>query len=180
MLNRYLIGLTIAPAFFSASIYLCLSRIIVIYGRSVSRLRPAIYTITFISFDLFSLVLQAVGGAIAASTNDGSSQQAGINIMIAGLAFQVFSLFFFMSLCADFAYSVYRKQSSLDPAHATVRNSTKFKAFQLGILPTAFHTVLLSDRDISTDSCFVVSSLCCHSLYLCAIMLPCGRTQGGL
>lgn len=180
MLNSYLVGLTIAPAFLSASIYLCLSRIIVIYGRSVSRLRPAIYTITFISFDLFSLVLQAVGGAIAASTNDRSSQQAGINIMIAGLAFQVFSLFFFMSLCADFAYSVYRKQSSLDPAHATVRNSTKFKAFQLGILPTAFHTVLLSDRNISTDSCFVVSSLCCHSLYLCAIMLPRGRTQAGL
>lgn len=179
MLNSYLIGLTIAPAFLSASIYLCLSRIIVIYGRSVSRLRPAIYTITFISFDIFSLVLQAVGGAIAASSSN-SSQQAGINIMIAGLAFQVFSLFFFMSLCADFAYSVYRKQSSLDPAHATVRNSTKFKAFQLGILPIAFHTVLLSDRKISTDSCFVVSSLCCHSLYLCAIMLPCGRTQAGL
>lgn len=134
MPNSYLVGLTIAPAFLSASIYLCLSRIIVIYGRTVSRLRPATYTITFISFDLFSLVLQAVGGAIAASTDDRSSQQAGINIMIAGLAFQVFSLFFFMCLCADFGFSAYRKKSSLDPAHAKVRNSTSFKAFQLGML----------------------------------------------
>lgn len=152
MPNSYLVGLTIAPAFLSASIYLCLSRIIVIYGRTVSRLRPATYTITFISFDLFSLVLQAAGGAIAASTDDNSSQQAGINIMIAGLAFQVFSLFFFMCLCADFAFSAYRKQSSLDPAHATVRNSTKFKAFQLGMLPLALHIILLSGRNISTDS----------------------------
>lgn len=131
--NSYLVGLTIAPAFLSASIYLCLSRIIVIYGRTVSRLRPATYTITFISFDLFSLILQAVGGAIAASTDDRSSQQAGINIMIAGLAFQVASLFLFMCLCADFGFSAYRKKSSLDPAHAKVRNSTIFKAFQLGM-----------------------------------------------
>lgn len=138
MTNSYLVGLTIAPAFLSASIYLCLSRIIVIYSRNVSRLRPATYTITFINFDLFSLVLQAVGGAIAASTNARSSQQAGINIMIAGLAFQVFSLFLFMSLCADFGYSAYRKKSSLDPAHASLRNSTKFKAFQLGLLPLLF------------------------------------------
>lgn len=134
MPNSYLVGLTIAPAFLSASIYLCLSRIIVIYGRTVSRLRPATYTITFISFDLFSLILQAAGGAIAASTDDRSSQQAGINIMIAGLAFQVVSLFLFMCLCADFGFSAYRKKSGLDPAHAKVRNSTMFKAFQLGML----------------------------------------------
>lgn len=134
ILNSYIIGLTIAPAFLSASIYLCLSRIIVIYGRTVSRLRPATYTITFISFDLFSLVLQAVGGAIASSNNNRSSQQAGINIMIAGLAFQVVSLFFFMCLCADFGFSAYHKKTSLDPAHAQVRNSTSFKGFQLGML----------------------------------------------
>lgn len=132
--SSYLIGLTIAPAFLSASIYLCLSRIIVIYGRTISRLRPATYTITFISFDLFSLILQAVGGAIAASTDDSSSQQAGINIMIAGLAFQVASLFFFIGLCADFGLAAYGKKSSLDPAHVKVRNSTIFKAFQICML----------------------------------------------
>lgn len=180
MPNSYLIGLTIAPAFLSASIYLCLSRIIVIYGRTVSRLRPATYTITFISFDVFSLVLQAVGGAIASSTDDSSSLQAGINIMIAGLAFQVFSLFLFMCLCADFGYSAFRKQSNLDPAHATVRNSTKFKSFQLGMLSPALQIILLSSRNISTDFLFVVSSLCCHNLHPCAVMLPCGRTAAGL
>lgn len=130
----YLIGLTIAPAFLSASIYLCLSRIIVIYGRTVSRLRPATYTITFISFDLFSLILQAAGGAVAASSNGSSSQKAGIDIMIAGLAFQVASLVIFICLCADFGYSAYRKKSSLDPAHVKVRNSTIFKAFQICML----------------------------------------------
>ena len=137
--SSYLVGLTIAPAFLSASIYLCLSRIIVAYGRTLSRFRPAIYTISFMCFDLFSLVLQAIGGGIAASTDDNSSQQAGINIMIAGLSFQVVSLFLFMSLCADFAYSVSRNRSNLDPVYATLRSTTKFQAFLFG----TFHMVLI-------------------------------------
>lgn len=136
--SSYLVGLTIAPAFLSGSIYICLSRIIVIYGRNVSRLRPATYTITFICCDIFSLVLQAAGGAIAASTKVGSKQQVGINLMIAGLAFQVVSLFLFMVLCTDFALSIRRQKASLDPAYAALRGSIKFKAFLFGT-PFPFH-----------------------------------------
>lgn len=134
MSSRYLVGLTIAPAFLSASIYLCLSRIIVIFGRNISRFRPAVYTITFICFDIFSLILQAAGGAIAASTNDNSTSQTGINIMIAGLAFQVVSLFLFMSMCTDFAFAVRRNKLTLDPAHSVLRGTTKFKAFLVGMI----------------------------------------------
>lgn len=61
----YLVCLTIAPAFLSASVYLCLSRIVVIYGESVSRFRPRTYTLLFVCCDFFSLLLQAIGGAIA-------------------------------------------------------------------------------------------------------------------
>lgn len=131
--SSYLVGLTIAPAFLSASIYLCLSRIIVIYGRTISRFRPAVYTITFICFDIFSLVLQAAGGAIAASSDEDDTQQTGVNIMIAGLAFQVVSLFLFMTMCADFAFAVSRHKSGLEPAHVALRSTTKFKAFVVGM-----------------------------------------------
>jgi hypothetical protein len=60
-----LITLTIAPAFLSAAIYLCLARIVVVYGEDRSRFRPRMYTIVFCSCDFLALLLQAIGGAIA-------------------------------------------------------------------------------------------------------------------
>jgi hypothetical protein len=66
----YLVYLTIAPAFLSASVYLCLSRIVIIYGENVSRFRPRTYTLFFTCCDFFSLLLQAIGGAIASIATD--------------------------------------------------------------------------------------------------------------
>lgn len=63
----YLIFLTIAPAFISAGIYICLSRIIMLYAPDLSRFRPRTYTIAFCSSDLTSLILQGAGGAIAST-----------------------------------------------------------------------------------------------------------------
>ena len=63
----YLIFLTIAPAFISAGIYLCLSRIVVLFGSGFSRLNARTYTILFCTSDLVSLILQGVGGALAAT-----------------------------------------------------------------------------------------------------------------
>ena len=63
----YLITLTIGPVFFAAAIYLTLGRIVVVHGEACSRLRPATYTTIFLGCDVVSLVVQAVGGGIAAS-----------------------------------------------------------------------------------------------------------------
>ena len=73
---------------------------------SVSRLKPYTYTKIFVSFDLLSLILQAAGGAIASISNTKSTTDLGVNVLIAGLAFQVFSLVVFMALCTDFAVRV--------------------------------------------------------------------------
>ncbi|CAL8583681.1 phospholipid-translocating ATPase rsb1 [Xanthoria parietina] len=102
----YLVTLTIAPCFLTAAIYLSLSRIIITYGTSLARFKPRTYTIIFICCDVFSLVLQAVGGAIADTADTKSLTDAGINIMIAGLVFQVVSLTLFAGLCAEFFWSV--------------------------------------------------------------------------
>jgi hypothetical protein len=69
----YLVCLTIAPAFLSASIYLCLARIVVVYGEHISRFRPRVYTILFCTCDFISLLLQAIGGAIASTATDSST-----------------------------------------------------------------------------------------------------------
>lgn len=54
----------------------------------------------------------------------------GVNIMIAGLSFQVVSLLLFMGLCLDFAWRV-RKTSevNLNQRFGALRESKKFKAF---------------------------------------------------
>lgn len=78
----YLVPLTIAPAFLTASIYLTLGRIIQAYGPHMSIIPPGTYTVVFVSCDFISLLLQAAGGAITSLADSGSSsQQTGINIM---------------------------------------------------------------------------------------------------
>lgn len=59
---------------------------------------------------------------MADTASNGGSGQTGINIMIAGLASQVASLFAFVVLCADFAWRV-RKNSerSLMRSHEALR-----------------------------------------------------------
>ena len=52
----------------AAGIYLCLARIVVVYdgdGGGVARWRPRNYTLFFLGWDFLSLLLQAIGGAIA-------------------------------------------------------------------------------------------------------------------
>jgi hypothetical protein len=64
----YLICLTIGPVFIAAAIYLCLGRIVVVLGEEISRIKPRSYTLFFMGCDVISLVVQAAGGGIAAST----------------------------------------------------------------------------------------------------------------
>lgn len=104
-----MVCLTIAPAFISAAIYVSLARIIGVYTTSASRIRQRTYSLTFVAFDVVSLLLQAAGGAITTS-NDDSTVQAGINIMIAGLASQVASLTLYLAVCVDFGWRIFRSQ----------------------------------------------------------------------
>ncbi|KAI1193689.1 RTA1 like protein-domain-containing protein [Nemania serpens] len=106
----YLISLTIAPAFITASIYLCLARIIYIVDPRLTstRLKPTTYTKIFVTFDIIALILQGAGGGIAATADTKEMVDLGVHVMIAGLAFQVFSLVVFSGLCADFAWRLRR------------------------------------------------------------------------
>ena len=105
------IDLTIAPVFISATIYLCLSRIIVIYGVDNSRFRPRTYTAVFLSCDFISLLLQTAGGAFADThLTNLPLQNTGVHIMVTGLAFQVASLFLFAALCVEYALRVMKKK----------------------------------------------------------------------
>lgn len=127
----YIIFLTTAPAFLCAAIYVCLARIIVVYGESNARFRPTTYSIIFMFSDFIALVLQGAGGGLA-SVNSGKDQQKaqmGINIMIAGLAWQVVSLTLFTVAAADFVWCVKKGRGQPNQDFMALRQAKKFRAF---------------------------------------------------
>lgn len=126
--------LTIGPAFLSAAIYLSLSRLIVIYGAHLAPFAPKTYTYVFIGCDFISLVLQATGGALAASADTKSAQETGVNVMIAGLVFQVASIGLFIVLSLNFLHRVKRASFlNKDPQFERVRARWYFVFFQFGM-----------------------------------------------
>ncbi|MCJ1477671.1 hypothetical protein MMC13_006344 [Lambiella insularis] len=147
----YLICLTIGPAFFSAAVYLCLARIVVVYGTRIARFSPRTYTTVFICCDFLALVLQGAGGGIADTANDYSTTQLGINVMIAGLGWQVASLCLFIVACGDLAWRIRQRSAEVDHKTTTLRTSFKFKAF-LCALGVATLTIFIR-------SCFRVAEL---------------------
>ncbi|KAK4501900.1 hypothetical protein PRZ48_007709 [Zasmidium cellare] len=106
-----IVCLIIAPSFLAAGIYLTLKHIIMALGPGYSRLQPKWYTWIFISCDALSIVIQAVGGGIAASS-DGSAADTGANIMVAGIAIQVATMAVCVLLAIDFAWAVFRSTKS--------------------------------------------------------------------
>ncbi|KAJ3004787.1 hypothetical protein HKX48_001043, partial [Thoreauomyces humboldtii] len=116
----YLIPLTLGPACMTAGIYLTLGHIIEVYGISNSRIAPKTYMILFMSCDMISLVLQAAGGSLAV---DAGTRDEGVDIMMAGLSFQVASLALYLVLWADFIRSVRKNASTNDLHFAALRGS---------------------------------------------------------
>lgn len=161
----YLVGLTIGPAFLSASIYLCLGRIITIFGNKLSLLKPKIITWIFVCCDLLSLLLQSAGGAITSISDDAEGSQRGIDIMMAGLWSQVISLSIFIILCSHFAFNVVKSPSKVNPDTMILRQTIKFKCFLLGKGPAPeffFHQLQIPWNKIAETN-MLVSRGCSHS-----------------
>lgn len=113
-LNYFLVQiicLTLAPAFFMGGVYYLLAKFAMIYGSDTSRLKPMHYSYIFISCDLLSIVLQAIGGGMASTalTND-EDTGPGTHVMVAGLAVQVAAMTLFFLLCFDFSYRIYSRK----------------------------------------------------------------------
>ena len=147
---RYLVCLTLAPAFFSAAIYLSLSRLVIIYAPEKARFRPQVYTYIFIACDLVALILQAAGGALASISEFGSpALTAGVNTMIAGLAWQVAGLLLFAALSFEFWMRVRSRngvQPPLNPVFADLRAQRSFQPYF--IVATVFVGVFIFVRSV--------------------------------
>lgn len=126
--------LTFAPAFLAAGIYLLLKQLTITFSPTLSRLRPAWYTYIFISCDLVSIVLQGAGGAVSAVASTKKLLDVGENIMIAGLAFQVFTLAIFGALAGEYFFRVMKHKSEVNPRALELCKQWKFRLFLGAIL----------------------------------------------
>ena len=139
------------PVFFCAAIYVMIYKMYVssthpIHPRdilthhsiqyvdpSIARFNPRLIYWGFLTCDLIALTLQAVGGAMS-STSDGASQ-VGVNIALAGLAFQVATLTCFIAVVTDYA---------IRSRHAVAKHgvNSRFKLFA-GFLSLAILTIFI-------------------------------------
>ncbi|ADV22296.1 Hypothetical protein CGB_E0640C [Cryptococcus gattii WM276] len=116
-----IITLIIAPVFFSGLPQQLIVRLLLAWdytvlgiaiqnlGRQYSMLTPKLYVAVFVTCDIISLILQAVGGGWAASSTF-PVPKAPTNIMVAGIIFQLVSMVIFSFLACDFMYRAWRKK----------------------------------------------------------------------
>jgi hypothetical protein len=87
-----LVCLILAPTFVAAAISVTFKWIVIYLGARHSVLKPKLYPIVFVGTDFFSIVIQAVGGAIAATATGGKTNgkllDVGNALLVAGVAFQ--------------------------------------------------------------------------------------------
>ncbi|KAL4754034.1 hypothetical protein BDW72DRAFT_157538 [Aspergillus terricola var. indicus] len=105
--NAFLMQITtliIAPTFYTAGVYVLLGRFIQLLGRDSSILSPRVYLMIFVTCDVISLVIQAIGGGMAsvAAAQENGNTTPGTNIMVAGIIFQMASITVFVLCAADF------------------------------------------------------------------------------
>ena len=104
-----------APVFISASIYVCLSRLID-WARSLGFagrkwLRPKLILWIFIGADVVATVLQILGAAligVSQSDKDYEKADKANTILLGGLAFQTGAFFIFLILLTAFAITLIR------------------------------------------------------------------------
>lgn len=97
--NNHPVCLTIAPVFFTASIYVTLSKTINYLAPELSRFKPQLFYWIFIPADVLCLILQAAGGALSTSDDSGD---VGVDISMAGLILQVIVLAIFIATFVDY------------------------------------------------------------------------------
>jgi len=85
--------LVLAPSFLAAGIYVTLKHIVRYCGTEHSKLKAWLYPWIFIGCDFGSIILQAIGGGIAASAGDNLEKpellDVGNGLIVAGISFQV-------------------------------------------------------------------------------------------
>ncbi|KAL6411001.1 parasitic phase-specific protein PSP-1 [Ilyonectria robusta] len=183
-----IVCITVAPIFFCSAIYVLLSQVINRIDSSISRFKPQLIYWIFIPVDVISLVLQAAGGALSSVSTTQDNVQVGVNISLAGLLFQVFTLFCFCALFVDYLTTC-KKSLSWVNVDKPMKNflSFLFLSFFFILMRCVYRIVELHDgyfshwfRDETLFIC-LESAIMCLAVTCLTIGHPgpvLGRTKG--
>jgi hypothetical protein len=131
-------AIILAPTMLCAAIYLTLKHICLNLSPSISRIRPKWYPIIFLPADISCLLVQAIGGALAAAADrdDRKLLDGGNNAIIAGVALQVVVLLAFGIMGADYwmRVSKYMRSSEADPQALDLWRDSKFRKFGYAVV----------------------------------------------
>jgi len=97
----------IAPTFMTAGMFFVFGRIINMVGSEYSRLTPKVYGLVFVGADVVALVIQAVGGAKAASADTPDQSETGAKIMVAGIIIQMAAITLYIVVQAEYLFRVF-------------------------------------------------------------------------
>ncbi|KAF8956219.1 RTA1 like protein-domain-containing protein [Flammula alnicola] len=100
----------IAPTPLLAANFVIFGRLIRRLGAGYSRLSPRLYTIIFTTCDVVSLVVQGLGGGLAATASDFAGANRGANIMLGGIVFQLIVIIAY-AICAIEYFVRYHKHA---------------------------------------------------------------------
>lgn len=117
--NAYLaqiVCLILSPAFISAVNYVGFQNVMDSFGHTWSRIPRKWYVLGFVTGDICSLIVQAVGGALSAQAETDAQADTGKAVMIAGVSIQVAVTAPFMLLYIDYNFRRLR-QWAKDKTH---------------------------------------------------------------
>lgn len=143
----------LAPTPLLAAIFIIFTRMTETLGTCYSRLTPRWYTVVFLTCDIVALVIQGLGGGIAADAKTISTTNLGANIMLAGIVFQLVAMLVFSTLAAEYFYRFINDRPVRD------------KDSSLGIrdsMATAVHNPRPWDRRLK----LMVVGICISTLFL--------------
>ncbi|KAI0813323.1 RTA1 like protein-domain-containing protein [Xylaria sp. FL0064] len=139
----FLVGTILGPTCICGAMFWTVPRIVAVYGEEYRSWRPFWYLLFFSVSTMVSLALEFAGSIIATVQDAPRAVETGLQVLVAGLAVQLFALVIFVLHGILFAITLRTRQHELDPKFAFVYTSTSFKLF---IAAFTFTTFLISLR----------------------------------
>ncbi|KAK4149337.1 RTA1 like protein [Chaetomidium leptoderma] len=131
-----IVAIVLGPTLVCIGLYLTLKHAVTALNRSLSRVAPRLYPLFFVPADVSCLVIQAIGGGIAASAGPGKLDllQHGNRTIMAGIVLQVVVLLCFGTLSGDYLFRAgrYFRSGNVAPeyqAGAALFVDKKFRTF---------------------------------------------------
>lgn len=99
-----IVAIVLAPTLVCISIYLTLKHVCLSLNPSLSRMSARLYPLIFVPLDVSCLVVQAIGGAMAATAgyDNFALLHHGNRAIVAGITLQVLVLLFFGLAATDY------------------------------------------------------------------------------